>query len=544
MTTQDRIDFVRFFEEVERQNFHVDISTVAPRFKKWLPEGDNNSISLIAFWEAMLNNAHQDIAVKMFYDFTDTRFSEDTEFLSLMYEILVYRYITQRIIATREAPNFIAYVAHIHLDANTLSEFSGDQERVNAYKTKVLEYIRLPPEYLREKILLGIVTQVPPNVISLREWFEDLRQRIPSVEDRRAVYLPVLFQIVYALCVLDRRRIMHNDLHPKNVLISQLNRNVRLKYEVNGQRYTIITSNIVYIFDWGNAWIEELGTNPTLDGFKCDIINMCNEFRRGYDMFLVLCSLNFEGAEFLINKHIVFRDGDYNRNRTKLIQTESGDFLAEKLFLDPESKDDWETFFEQRVQRYGNESFHILTRDYLQVFLLPDSFEKVRDVQSGVFLVFAEEGFIVAYGFYQCRLNYVSGRINSPWDFFNRRRVFGEYRDRTMTIPSWKISENDADDPPRAPQRVEDFEEIVQVQPEESGDNEEKVQPEEQVQAEESGDNEERVIRTPSPPSIRRPDRTPPRHPDGREEESDEEVLPYATPPSVRESDTRSDPED
>lgn len=447
MSVQDRIDFVTFFEILRNRNWNVTFNEIAPRFEKWLPVGNNTSESFISFWKARLSSGKSDIAVKMFFDLAqkDGRFQRDAGFQSLVYESKVYQYITRKIIATKEAPNFIAYIGLFRVMPAIIKTVSNDSQRVDSYISSMANRLQVEKEYLDDMKFAGMVTQAPPNVVSLHQWYKTLIHNYPDYRDREEIYLPVLFQLIYALCVLDKHRIMHNDLHPFNILISTLDKEVKLKYQVNDKRYSIVTKHIVYIFDWGNAWIESIGNNPILGGFNCKALNMCNRFFQGYDMFIVLCNLHFDGVEELKTKHSILKEHDYNVKKVIEIHTKKGSFKGEPLLLNPEKYVEAKQFFQTHAVSSSNYGITVaMSKEDLREYLLPDYYEKVDDIESGVFVPVPSKGYIVAFGLFPCRLTFSSTiPLASPWEFFLRFSTFDRYI--SDLYPTWSVSQDEGD---------------------------------------------------------------------------------------------------
>jgi hypothetical protein len=107
-------------------------------------------------------------------------------------------------------------------------------------------------------------------------------------------WIPVLMQIAYVLAVFEEFGLMHNDLHPGNVLIDSHKEKVQVEL---GPSKTISTKYVVRVFDFDHS-SKQPGVasalqidNHALTEFFCPAYGECNTFVPKFDWFLLLRSL-------------------------------------------------------------------------------------------------------------------------------------------------------------------------------------------------------------------------------------------------------------
>jgi len=195
--------------------------------------------------------------------------TDEVKSYALQYEMDVYRYIIDNIIYNNYSPNFLAYIASGKCSVTTnLSYFNPGRES-NTMNILVTENVRE----------LGIRT------FTLRSF---LNGNI-EIHD----FAAVLFQIIYALYIMQLYRIMHNDLHLDNILIVEYLEIQRLYFSIGDKNFSIESKYIPYIFDWDLSYCEYLGQNLYLEKnfFLCSVFRACNKFTKGFDLYKLLCEM-------------------------------------------------------------------------------------------------------------------------------------------------------------------------------------------------------------------------------------------------------------
>lgn len=189
---------------------------------------------------------------------------------SLFYEYKLYKLITDLIIKPNICPNFIPYIAFGCCDTNV-------PDLQNCY---------LITEKAGNGMQFGKNKQFPIQPV------RTLYATLSSREKQQ-----VLFQIVYALTVMQRYEISHNDLHDYNVLVMIMDEPVILRYIVDSKMYSINTKYIPYIYDWDHGMQSNLGHNEKIDSYFVDELNIGTEFNPIRDIYTFFCYLGKIGTE-------------------------------------------------------------------------------------------------------------------------------------------------------------------------------------------------------------------------------------------------------
>ncbi len=110
----------------------------------------------------------------------------------------------------------------------------------------------------------------------------------------------ILFQIAHTLLLMQKLKVLHNDLHLNNLFVYKLPRAVYMYYELeDGRLYRFKTRFLVAFFDWDRAVVGRNNgytmavPNPDLDERSshrardsyCDLFGVCNQFTPLLDWF-------------------------------------------------------------------------------------------------------------------------------------------------------------------------------------------------------------------------------------------------------------------
>lgn len=262
----------KFLKDVKNNNIRFDICKIRERkggyiglveladFKK-----DSASVSQIQFGKLvnLATNNSSLISMKIFVRNQDN--------IGLEYEASMYEYITEEIIAKNLSPNFIGLLAygkcvsdHGDLIGITLTEKATD-----------CTYFGIKDEC---------------NIVSFQDF---ARQYYPANITIDQAINECLFQTVYALELLYRLKVNHNDLHSYNVLIAILPEPVDLYFNIGDKYYHIHAKYIPKIFDWDRAYGEAIGENEFIKREKTMINRVDNSVKSKYDLYTLVCDLNF-----------------------------------------------------------------------------------------------------------------------------------------------------------------------------------------------------------------------------------------------------------
>ena len=186
--------------------------------------------------------------------------------LGLFYEMSVYEYISENIIHTNLCPYFIDFVA---------SGECIDETNPNVEKCFLIT------EKAGNGTPFGFATSLPVYPLSDKNFIEQLK--LENRDDLKTI----LVQIYYALAVMERFSIVHNDLHTGNILIMKLPMKINICLGYNNKFANFSTRYIPLIFDWDNSYVEELGPNPYLEDQK--VFGMYNSYDSRRDLYTFMC---------------------------------------------------------------------------------------------------------------------------------------------------------------------------------------------------------------------------------------------------------------
>jgi hypothetical protein len=236
--------------------------------------------------------------------------------LGLLYELQVYKHIRKNLIDVNICP-FFNYMYNYGINCsyndmlgliNSTSDAELKFKRSNYFMLELNNQDEnRPPIDLDENIIMyedymnRIKRDNDPftynfSIIEKNKGKKFL-QFLYDIEDSTNfnIVLPVLFQIMFACRALYLSGITHNDLHQGNIFITQLKENVNMQlcsYENKTKNcYTMLTNQMIYIYDFDEAYCKSLGNNEKLfqEAFiKGNFTNKLVEIR---DMLRVLIDL-------------------------------------------------------------------------------------------------------------------------------------------------------------------------------------------------------------------------------------------------------------
>jgi hypothetical protein len=200
----------------------------------------------------------------------------------LMYEFQVYDKVIGPILANHVCPNFlrpylVSYNCRFQdlqramsfglrdINPDTRLELllrnvdymsNGKKERPAIHDQTNLNPKDIPDENRAWRFM--VLTTEFENVISYWDFLNPEQRVIPI--DRMAV----LLQILVALYVMEKSKLVHHDLHAGNVLVQRLAKPTTFTYILNGEVFSVETEfkAMVYDFDW--ATCESLGPNARM----------------------------------------------------------------------------------------------------------------------------------------------------------------------------------------------------------------------------------------------------------------------------------------
>lgn len=200
---------------------------------------------------------------------------------SLEYEKCVYMFITENIIRRGYSPNFIPLISYRQCELKIFKSAIPFSEDTKEYLKEIEKNF---PEVKVRYLMTGSTVKTQ-NLVKLKDIAEFLNKPENNFE-----FKSILFQLVYSLAVLNHFKIIHNDMHAKNIFIQILDNYELFSYTINGKMLQIRTKYVVKFFDWDRAYCEYLGNNEYLE--HADFLKMLqqtNYNRKTQDFYQVLC---------------------------------------------------------------------------------------------------------------------------------------------------------------------------------------------------------------------------------------------------------------
>lgn len=371
----------------------------------------------------------------------------------LEYEVEMYALI-RNILFRKESPNFIAYIGSGVCSLNKIQRVFLPQ-----WKEQWEGFLNLFNSYLVEKDNFSdlkvniLLTRVPPNSTSFYEWAHMNILNVPVTAEALNEYRCIMFQIVYTLAVLQKHHITHNDLHARNIIISQLPTPVTLTYTIEKEykvkKYRIVTRNIVYIFDWDNAYAEELGDNPSLSESFCNLYKICNRFDPYSDLYTILCFCNFFLFSDVLNRN-PFLKARFESRETVIVNNKEQSAIS--LRIDDRMQNPWLRFLERKIRRRDNlpENVPFPLKGVIQLqkrefiyFMDPTELLKNIDNLNIYYDLTQTTSRVFMFDIFPCKLTFESKTLPTPADIFFEYKVFDSLivPQNTLTTFSLKFSE-------------------------------------------------------------------------------------------------------
>lgn len=204
---------------------------------------------------------------------------------SLDYERDIYRCIVTTLKNNHCGYNLVDYVASGKCALRDLAPKTVDPQAFRQYIKEASVAARGASMNTKVNVL---ITSRPPSPIpsELASW--TLGKGMVNIDmDEHDVYA-IVFQVLFMLNVFQSIRLMHHDMHIKNILLEVRGQPVTLVFETEDQLYLVRTRYIPRIFDWDFGFHYLLGANPRL-AERCPRTYQCNFFQERMDMLIFVC---------------------------------------------------------------------------------------------------------------------------------------------------------------------------------------------------------------------------------------------------------------
>lgn len=234
--------------------------------------------------------------------FLDYQGKTMSDIFGILYENVFYQKITNKILEKKYSPNFVQYLG---ITKCKITETKLQDIIPGYYQDFFKKNPNLP--------LVFLITRQIPDARALADVYFQI-----SPKDQEAI----MFQIVYSLCVLQKFRAIHNDLHTRNILVKTFSEPFTRYYIVGNKTFMIQTKYMPFLFDWDLAYSEIIGPNKVLQKATLEYKGYENKFNTKKDLYTLLCTLNFKGrlgeiyqdngASFQENSNVVLINDDFD----------------------------------------------------------------------------------------------------------------------------------------------------------------------------------------------------------------------------------------
>ena len=224
----------------------------------------------------------------------------------LDYEAKVYQYITENILFKGESINFIPFVAKASCNLDEINRKVRMSNLVVEEKEKLLPFLSDPLRYFPDLKLKMFVTGSVEDSKNLIELHDLMKDRTLSMFELNSIVI----QLLHALLVMQKHRLMHNDIHFGNILVERVypHREISLKLD-DKTTISFKTRYIPKIFDWDRSFCEALGENPVLKSEKYLSLNIHESFRKSQDYYHMVCGfLTRDSVKNDTNIHNFFKN--------------------------------------------------------------------------------------------------------------------------------------------------------------------------------------------------------------------------------------------
>jgi hypothetical protein len=253
--------------------------TALKNFKDVKLNDSNTASNTIVLFGKLYN---ENVAMKIypdFYSFPQLK-KYKYNFDGLQYEKKVYRLIVPYMMEMCD--NFIGYVGYIECKLNSFPKHI--QRLILSKKIKSKNNLTYGEIINSETVLYCLITEVISHKYLLQTFaLGDVYDQL-NKEERRLV----MIQLFWALEVMNKFKLVHNDLHAMNIILAEYSSPINVKIRDT----TIQTYYVPYIYDWDYSYVPVLGLNKRIEEFNsCNDINICNVFEPKVDIYILLCFL-------------------------------------------------------------------------------------------------------------------------------------------------------------------------------------------------------------------------------------------------------------
>jgi hypothetical protein len=255
-------------------------------------EKSSASDSIIIFGDMKINNNYNKVAFKIVFPSLLPIYSN-----SLDVEQQIYKIVTQKMINNFHSPHLTSCIGVVKLCDTEKFEAMLSEEQRKIFNTN--KNVIDKNEYDLTKANILILSRSSGETL-----FDYLTRIQISVFSK----FNMLFQILYTLSCFERVGLSHNDLHPGNIFVDEIQETHERIYYISHDKW--VKTNIKYdtkIFDFDRSSIRHpsVDRNFTLDNQYCKNYDQCNKYSSRRDLSsILLIFYKYAGSNDSIQKFI------------------------------------------------------------------------------------------------------------------------------------------------------------------------------------------------------------------------------------------------
>ncbi len=410
----------RIIQGITEEGIQLDVCDVSSQGKilanRIMNAGSSQSKMIFAtLLDPELSQKDIEVAIKVFIN-DGSEISD-----SIVYEMLVYKYVVDKILSTQQSPNFIGYLGYGECSYKSVMKMIQKKGRIR----RVLEDY-WENEY--DKLSLLMTEKIGQNLktVSLHTFF------IKHEDEEDCI--KVLFQLFYSLNVMWDNKLMHNDLHANNILVVIFDEERTLNFKIEDEFFSIKTRFMPFIFDWDRAYSPLVGNNMVLEnGYWCEKMDICNDLNPIRDVYTLLCTLSTP------HKHM-----------KSLLQFLHNTYYGSRLFINTEDKNTVHKISYKQYKKilkykasFYNDDIPIFKFSQKQLEkILPEWFGKDKYYENIISSTFYlaksnDKYYFVIYKEFRCRVTNYDEKYPTPlemllfrgkWVQEDTENIFAKYR--------------------------------------------------------------------------------------------------------------------
>lgn len=254
------------------------------------------SISAILFMRLVLSAGHiANLSFKIWNNQPD-----------IDYEAIIYRDVIDMCLKRCYTQNFIPFVAYTKCNRTKMFKFLKKNEKVSLGKQTTSN---VPVKNTRDARTRDarsgvsiLVTEKSQTAMKLHNYYNLPYDGMYNAYGIKSEYcttdsldITIMFQLIYTCQLMGMIGLVHNDLHPGNILLDIRDPPEQVIYAVTDvDIYTFPNALVPMLYDWDLSYYEKQGNNPRIvdDKVYLNSLGIYNRTSYKTDLYTILCYLS------------------------------------------------------------------------------------------------------------------------------------------------------------------------------------------------------------------------------------------------------------